>query len=769
MAHHQHHGADYDAQVSRSLQSRPSSSSMSQMPVISEDDLLADPDEPPEHHHEQVFSKTAMPVYRKQSLLTRALSTTDTESYDETPMPEAYFGHLPSVSSTTSNFSGRSNGDFTSDDGHHSPSTRASTPSSPRSVTNLPKILINSSNRALRHSSPTRHDSDDSQKSRHSSGDATPEPTVEAQLGRKRCITFACGGTKAPAPAKPASPPKDAAAPVKRPCALKFVCPFTASKMAKNESIARRLSPAPVGPKTNSPRGFHRRHRDSDTTIKYESPKSPKLAVTQTTTTTKRPRRASNNSDLARSEACRFHEFASSDEEVEEWTRESTCHMSRLTVTDTLKKENDIRQLAEEADEEDALDDEAAEYDDDGESESDDADDLSDQVSEGGFQTDDEEGFADSDDDEAGSDSDYEWWAPRRSRAASPFIGSDVFRPVTQRDLSGSSSDDDDEVRPTRQRRGRQRTKNLGHEVPAVRPGTPDLPDSTDFVCGTLDEDRPLEQAYMSCIQERKAAKHRTVPQDIDPSFPTSDPEIENDDEEDAADNVDESDQFFMHGGLDNIDQHELPRGRRPSPAPLRSPRPSPKRLRSPAPTKKTTLPRSPAPTKKTPLPRSPAPRALFNISSPRRMASPAPGNKLTSPPPSPKGSRVRGGIAIGLPFLAQRNEYLTHTASLPRSPHPFIRRRMPSAVSNEPCMNNQDDDSGEDTEHAKPYTRGAIDIAQGLEKKRLKRREKFYRQYLKKEEKKKTRRPQPGRGAQRMRQVGLECATIRGKRMLSI
>ena len=68
-----------------------------------------------------------------------------------------------------------------------------------------------------------------------------------------------------------------------------------------------------------------------------------------------------------------------------------------------------------------------------------------------------------------------------------------------------------------------------------------------------------------------------------------------------------------------------------------------------------------------------------------------------------------------------------------------------------------------------KPYARGAIDIVQGLERKRLKRREKLYRQYWKREEKKKNRRPQPGRGAERMRQVGIECAVYRGKRVLSV
>merc|ERR1711964_317946 len=79
--------------------------------------------------------------------------------------------------------------------------------------------------------------------------------------------------------------------------------------------------------------------------------------------------------------------------------------------------------------------------------------------------------------------------------------------------------------------------KRLRRRPIKVRPGTPELPDSTDFVCGTLDEDRPLEAAYISCRELRKREKHIPIPQDIDPSFPTTDPE----EEEDEVDDVEES------------------------------------------------------------------------------------------------------------------------------------------------------------------------------------------------------------------------------------
>lgn len=83
-------------------------------------------------------------------------------------------------------------------------------------------------------------------------------------------------------------------------------------------------------------------------------------------------------------------------------------------------------------------------------------------------------------------------------------------------------------------------------------------------------------------------------------------------------------------------------------------------------------------------------------------------------------------------------------------------------------------DGEGESTAHEATYNRGAIDIVQGLEFKRLRRRQKFYERYCRKEEKKlmkkeKKHRPPPGKGAQRMRQIGIECAEYRGKRVLSV
>lgn len=61
-------------------------------------------------------------------------------------------------------------------------------------------------------------------------------------------------------------------------------------------------------------------------------------------------------------------------------------------------------------------------------------------------------------------------------------------------------------------------------------------------------------------------------------------------------------------------------------------------------------------------------------------------------------------------------------------------------------------------------HTRGAIDIVKGLERKRQRRKEKLYWQkHARQIAKERERRPQPGRGAERMRELGLEMAG-RGK-----
>jgi hypothetical protein len=101
----------------------------------------------------------------------------------------------------------------------------------------------------------------------------------------------------------------------------------------------------------------------------------------------------------------------------------------------------------------------------------------------------------------------------------------------------------------------------------------------------------------------------------------------------------------------------------------------------------------------------------------------------------------------------------LTHTKSLPKAPglFPHLKKHKPRAG---------------------PINRGthvrcAIDIVKGLEQKRQRRREKFYQKYYNRARKEKAhvRRPPPGQGAERMREIGLFMAgkTGHGNYVLSI
>ncbi|KAK3045462.1 hypothetical protein LTS18_004855, partial [Coniosporium uncinatum] len=62
-------------------------------------------------------------------------------------------------------------------------------------------------------------------------------------------------------------------------------------------------------------------------------------------------------------------------------------------------------------------------------------------------------------------------------------------------------------------------------------------------------------------------------------------------------------------------------------------------------------------------------------------------------------------------------------------------------------------------------FTREAIDIVKGLEKKRQRRREKLYQKHCRKAGKHhQEKKPQPGKGAERMRELGMGLAGKRGK-----
>ena len=590
---------------------------------------------------------------------------------------------------------------------------------------------------------------------------APQETSLEAGLKQRRCIKFACGRQSAPQAkaedsaqsridsednVKPADPPK-------RPCMLRFACSFKAPVKAVcgEPSGTGLLSPAPKS-SLAIPAPDPRHHRDSGSTVStIRESFRDRTIVSNEGKAPADP--APKRQKLEKSEATRFHAFGGSFGVEDEWTKEDIKDQQKITVNDTLRKENAIRKLGQEAEEEAIEEDEEEENDDDVEADTgieelDSVEDVTD-----GNETDNEEGFADSDDD-SDMNSDYQFWTPGLTTAATSTDHIEHIRPLTKRVASDSSIESMINIRERRSNHGTcarriSRSRPI-QKAERLRPGTPDLPDSTDFVCGTLDEDRPLEAAYVSCLEQRKRSKHRTIPQDIDPSFPTSDPEMEEeDDEEEGEDAIvrssDDSDAWIA-GRPDNSDGEELPRRKQPlSRRAGKSPMPSPKRMRSPPPSGKRAT-----------VHRSSPPRRLFGQSPTSKVAplrlyhelkSPL-STRMTSPCASPK----RGTVNVALARLAQR-PHLTHTASLPRTPNPFWSKHRK-------YLDDLDNPSTGTSPHGhEVHSRGPIDIVKGLENKRQRRREKFWRQHCRTAGKEKERRCQPGKGAERMKEVGLEMA----------
>ncbi|KAI8415521.1 hypothetical protein FOFC_05144 [Fusarium oxysporum] len=277
---------------------------------------------------------------------------------------------------------------------------------------------------------------------------------------------------------------------------------------------------------------------------------------------------------------------------------------------------------------------------------------------------------------------------------------------------------EDDWIRRDSNARANRRSKRVRYAEEA-----PDLPDSTDFVCGTLDEDRPLEEAYLSCLAARRNEKLRVIPQDIDPSFPASEPEEENEGEifNPVHHSSDEDDEFFQGKMEDLHHERDRPRRRR------KSEHASPKRFRSPPPKRHHSPP---------PKVRGRSPKPLFDRQSPRKAKSPAPMRKpITTPLGSPRCGQVNFNLA-GRPGL-------THTKSLPRGGAMCHQRKQARHKVK------YDNDT---------HIRGAIDIVKGLESKRQRRKEKFHQKYCNRARRGQIpeRKPVPGRGTERMRELGL-------------
>lgn len=723
------------------------------IPPVDDDEVPADVDEPPDLQTPRCepsrdFHKSLVrpQSIRKESLLTKAFQK---PAENEVAKPEIKVAtDLIRRRSMMSNASLASTAELTSDGGFTSPA-RTNTPSPP-----FPSTTYTSFSPYSFASKPTQRPVTVIAKVdiKDSTGAEMLTVSPEAQLPveappRKRCISFMCDGKKgmpsnktspaspiAPSITDPPVPTTIVEAPQPRKCTIKFACPGpkqsdrSATKMetlteAKTSETQKRVtSRSPSIPRKSSrpalPRSTSNIRRGSHSPVAVRA--KPKYIIADEKT-------------INSSEATRFHEFASEEVQEDDWIRKDVdVPRAKLTINDTLQKENAIRRLGKEAEQEALEEDEEDEQNDghDSEDEQDDEDEMedgflgsSDDDASDGNETDNEAGFAESDSESDGEE-EFAFWTPGKRPSRDELS---TYRPSAHRTASTSSIDSLNHMSPKGAKIKRRPIK--------IRPGTPDLPDSTDFVCGTLDEDRPLEDAYVSCMEARKHAKHKQTPQDIDPSFPTSDPEDEEDENDDFEAANDSEDHIWIHGRFEESDDERNGR-RRSTVSHRKSPNHSPRRLHSPPPPKRL---HSPPPAKH--RLRSPPPRKLFG-NSPRRLRSPPlAAASMRSPPGSP--TLDTGSRAILFAPLGSRPG-LTHTKSLPRTPNAFCRQY---AISRLAAANGNDRVNNEDG-----HTRGAIDIVKGLEQKRQRRKEKFYKKNRGHVE----RRPQPGKGAERMRELGL-------------
>ncbi|KAK6355260.1 hypothetical protein TWF696_004375 [Orbilia brochopaga] len=578
------------------------------------------------------------------SLLTRAIiSDSEAAAAQSTSIYSRVAFRVPrrgmSTTSTVSTASVPSTADLTSDAGDSS-SSELSSPSPRAAAPMFALPLVDNHVVAIK-----GHSDDELHKQQ------TDPNAVVAALGRKRCITFAC-------PAAP-PPPKvetkveqpvlklEQPTPVRRQTTLKFAC------NVKDENKAPKKPHSPP-PKHSLSRAVHlaagsHHRRDSSATVVDEKTSAKAIPL------------VSSVSSVA--SIPRFYEFASSvDDSVHSWMNAPQFPSRLLKVDCLLEKEKEIQKLSEGVDEDedqqeddnddhDNLEPEDDDSEDDGYKEDEEDDEYewwSD--SDEGNRTDDEDGFAESDDE----DEDFE----HKIGTAIPDRQAD--RPTCCRNTSDSSFASGHHTRKP----GLcsfQRERRV-----SIRPRTPELPDSTDFVPGTLDEDKVLEDYYLSCMEERKSMNKVVRPQDIDPSFPT--------DDEDDNDEEDEED--------------ERPRGgrRRGSIArqssASRSPPSNARRLRSPP-----------------PIPR----RGSRGMSPNKRR----PSFTARSPPPPGRVGRLR------LEFDNNRSS-LARSTSLPRH---GLRRKVCMTTSTSPKPSK-----------AIPLRqRGALDIVKGLERKRMRRREHIY------------------------------------------
>ncbi|KAI1484285.1 hypothetical protein F4774DRAFT_15486 [Daldinia eschscholtzii] len=724
-----------------------------------EDEAAAEVDEPPDYNRlrpETQFKRSAVrkTADHSESLLTKALHHSEEDainlSFDSSRRR-----------SMNSSVSLASTADLTSDTGFTSPA-RTNTPSPPPPVISFPRLNTDLYFDAKSKPTPQRDPQQPMQVAAFSklvgSNGLPKDPAVEA-LTKKRCISFACGQksdtTKPPSPQSVEPKPPVNEKPQRKSC-IKFACPTKVAPRTPPKEDAQQSA-------LNSAVASLKESNDSPATVrKLRSPsatrgRSYRSLTPRPSSRSPMPVRpakylTANPNDLD-SESSRFHEFASDEPQEEDWIRLNLPPPGRrLTINDTLQKENEIRRLGKEAEEEELEEEEEEEAeelndddDDDDEDEDDEDEDdevdipdenIEDEVDDGyevdnqsgygsdddfsdGYNTDNEIGFADSDDDEEDGGN-LDLWNPSRGPVTQNSGNTPIFRRLSMTGNRSDSSSSSDMPSPPN-RTSREKPRRI-----KMRPGTPELPDSTDFVCGTLDEDRALEDAYISCIAARRREKLHPIPQDIDPSFPTSEPE---DEDIEPRRSIHESDGHLSEDLYDIENGGERRRKRIDQTSPRRYHSPPPKRHHSP------------------PKPRGRSPKRLFDGRSPRRLASPAPAPMIRSPPSSLIQDANLG--KHGFKSLAFRPG-LTHTKSLPRAPAMFPQHLKGHRRS------------GKSSNTKERHVRGAIDIVKGLEQKRQRRKEKFKEKYFQKHCNKARKgqvvekKPQPGQGAERMREIGL-------------
>ena len=694
----------------------------------------------------------------KTSLLSAALAP-KFEGLGTRPGREASNASSASYTSTTSTM------DLTSDGGFTSPA-RTNTPSPPPPVTVYLVPLSQSKGSATGPGPQVRgggpgaelalNEAFGNARCRESTSKDITErkPSIKFVCGRNEPLP--CGSSKHVAPLSSVNGSKGEDTP-KAPPALRFVCPFKAGDQHRRPAD----SAGAHGDATPQLGQWDRsRHSNSRPSCRAFGQAEPATSTLSTSCSTAAGIKRDRSAGVTRSEAGRFFAFASSQEEDEDWMIERPAPERRLTVDDTLKKERNIRRIGEEADEEVRQeeeenscdnpdnDDEGDGDDDQGDEDNDedgtDSEDDVEEASDGGDESDDEQGFASSDD-EADAGSDYSFWTFRRSTAAtSPEHTNPSRRLSVGQDHAHSfgNSWSDDAVSPTADARAADGQQQPRRRTP-MGSGTPTLPDSTDFVCGTLDEDRPIEDAFASRVAERKRSCHHIIPQDIDPGFPPSD--LDEDDEDDEDDDSGEGDEVpartaagrrGLHGQAEGICNKTA--------SGIRKPPSLPRRMHSPAPPRRGRMARSPPPRRA--AHRSPR-RPRLTVEVPR-----APSQQSSRPSSAAASPKDRRHISIDEAARAA----LTRTKSLPHAPNAFYQQG--AAVGGPTAHDGRGSRTSSPARRKhRPQThrRGAIDIVSGLEKKRQRQREKAWLKYCHRAAKGKDRKPPTRGGAERMRELG--------------